>query len=430
MDTPTKKIVIAGAGFGGLKTALLLHANLKRLGLLEAYEVVLIDRNPYHTYTPLLYEAATTSKEFVDLVGLESVVTFPLSMILQEKKITFLERSISRIDLEKGVISFVNHGDLLFDYAVLALGSETNYFHIPGMAEHALTLKSFRDAVEIRDALWNKMEQHVRGLCVVIGGGGSTGVELAGEVRLWLEELEREFKTSGSSVTIIEGMSTVLAGFAPKIVAKVMNRLRKIGVTLMTQEFIQTVDAAVASLKSGKTVPFDVLIWTGGVKPSSLTDQLPLRRDKRGHIDPSEYLDCLPGTDTTHLHGKVYALGDATSFYVQGAERPIPMTAQTAIGQAKVVAHNLIEDIKVAEGKTAKGSHIPYAAKDYPYVIPVGGKYAVAKIGPVVLSGIFGWIVKCFVELYYLLGDVLPNGHAMRIWLKGLSIFLRNDRLG
>ncbi|MBU6141520.1 FAD-dependent oxidoreductase [Patescibacteria group bacterium] len=425
-----KKIIIAGAGFGGLKTALLLHAELLRLGLLEKYEIVLIDRNPYHTYTPLLYEAATTSKEFVDLAGLESVVTFPISMILKGKKITFLERSMSRIDLEKGVISFVNHGDLLFDYAVLALGSETNYFNIPGMAEHALTLKSFRDAVEIRDALWNKMEQHVRGLRVVIGGGGSTGVELAGEVRLWLEELEQEFKTNGSSVTIIEGMPTVLGGFAPKIVAKVMSRLQKIGVTLMTQEFIQTVSATAASLKSGKTVPFDVLIWTGGVKPSSLTDQLPLRRDKRGHIDPSDSMDCPAISDGISLHGRIYALGDATSFYPSGAERPIPMTAQTAIGQAKVVAHNLIEDIEAAEGRRAKGSYVSYTPKEYPYVIPVGGKYAVAKIGPLVLSGIAGWIVKCFVELYYLLGDVLPNGHAMRIWLKGLGIFLRNDRLG
>ncbi len=425
-----KKIAILGAGFGGLKTALLIHDALRRIGLLAAYEIALIDRNPYHTYTPLLYEAATTSKEFVDLVGLESVVTFSLTEILREKKIVFLEKAIAGLDLEKSSVRFADGGSLTFDHAVLALGSETNYFHIPGLQEHALTLKSFIDAAAIRDTLWNGMKRRTNGLRIVIGGGGSTGVELSGEVRLWLEELEKEFHRSDSSVTIVEGMPSLLAGFAPRIVEKATHRLRKIGVTIMTQELIQKVDDTTVSLKSGKIVPFDVLVWTGGVIPSSLTTSLPLRRGKRGYIDPSERLECLPANDGVRLHGKVYALGDATSFYAPGAERPIPMTAQTVIDQAKIVAHNLVEDIKIAEGRSARGAYHAYIPKAYPYVIPVGGKYAIAKLGPVVLSGIPGWIVKCFVELYYLLWDVLPAGPAMRIWLKGLSIFLRNDRLG
>src|ERR1051325_6746260 len=177
------RIVILGAGFGGLSTTLQLSRKMKTLPFAKDYEIVLIDRNSYHTFTPLLYEVATTSKATATYLELKNIVTYPLPDIFQNKNIRFVKDEVYHIDFTEKAVH-LKSGKLKFDFLVLALGSETNYFDIPGLKENSLNLKTFDNAVAIRDTLWFDAEALKKeSLNIVIGGGGSTGVELAGEIK-------------------------------------------------------------------------------------------------------------------------------------------------------------------------------------------------------------------------------------------------------
>ena len=439
-----KKIVILGAGFGGIKAAFEICKKLKQLALEGKYELILVDKNSYHTYTPTLYEVAATSKNLANQIDLKSIVTFPLAEIFKGRKITLLQKTVSALDLLDGDIHFSDGPSatlkagqkLKFDYLVLALGSEANYFNIPGLKENSLVLKNFLDALKIRDAIWRRAEAGEKNIKIVIGGGGSTGVELAGEIKSWLCQLEEEFAKCNASVRIIEGTPSILSGFDERIIKKVTKRLRKIGVELLLNELIEKVEPGLpgqgkAILKSGRVADYDILIWTGGVKAASLVGALPLKKEQKGRVEAVGEMECLPQSPDLKLYGKIYGLGDAVCFYNPLTGKPVPLLAEAAIQEAKVVAYNIIEDIKFAEGLTKKPRHKKYnPAKEFPYVIPVGGKYAVAKIGPLVISGFLGWVTKGLVEIYYLLFNVLPPWQALKVWLKGLWIFIQNDRLG
>lgn len=427
-----KKIVILGAGFGGIKAAFSICKGLKKSGLADKYEVTLIDRHPYHTYVPILYEIATTSKETANQLKLKNIVTFPLETIFRNRRIKLIQESVINIDLINGDIHFQSNERTKFDYLVLALGSETNYFDIPGLKENSYGLKTFKDAIAVRDAIWEKIDGGVPGqeIQIIVGGGGATGVETAGEIKAWVCELNDELKKCRVAVKIIEAMPTVLAGLDEKLAQKVIRRLKKIGVELIINEVIERVDREKIYLKSGKIENFDILVWTGGVKAASLMGVLPLKKEKRGRVETSGPMLCLPQTGDLKLYGKVYGLGDAICVYNSQTGRPIPQVAEAAIEQAEVVARNILEDIKVAEGLKPQARHFNYQPKEYPYIITVGGKYAAAKMGPFIITGFFGWILKGLVELYYLLFNVLPPLQALKIWLKGLRIFMQNDRLG
>ncbi len=427
MSPDKKKIVILGAGFGGLKAAAEISRGLQRLHLRKSYEVILIDRHPYHTYTPTLYEAATTSKETASYCDLKKIVTFPVTEIIKPYSVTFINDEVTELDLLEGDIH-CGAQKLKFDYLILALGSETNYFGVAGLRENSMAFKTFMDAVALRDKIidlhYSKPE-----LRIAIGGAGSTGVELAGELQEWFCELAEEAKNKcRASVTLIGSPAVVLPGFLPRISELAEKRLRKLGVEILTSEKIQSVTSNKALLESGREVPYDILIWTGGVKASHLTSALPLKSEA-GKIVVRGEMECLPQTDDLDLYGKIYGLGDAICVYDSATSKPVPLVARAAIEQAKIVARNILEDIKKEIGLITKPRHKNFTYKEYPYVIPVGGKYAIAKIGRRVISGKPAWIFKGLIELYYLL-SILPPLRALRVWLKGLKIFIQNDRLG
>ena len=178
-----------------------------------------------------------------------------------------------------------------------------------------------------------------------------------------------------------------------------------------------------------KKVSFDVFVWTGGIKAPEVLSALPLHIEARGQLTVSQSMQCLPQTPDLSLHAHVSALGDATCLYNPITKRPIPAVARAAISQADVVAHNVIEDIKAEYGLSKTPNHLIYEPHNYPYITPVGGKYAVAKIGPFTITGFWGWFLKGLVELNYLF-SIMPFWKAFELWLKGLKIFIENDRLG
>src|SRR6266481_669896 len=152
-----KKIVILGAGFGGLRAAAQIGKAIMAHKLEDKYEVVIVERNDHHTYTPLLYEVATTLADTVTAPRLHEVATFNIKSIFARLSVTPLRDNIMGIDLEKSVIQLELGGALIFDHLIITLGSETNDFGIPGLHEHSLPLKTFGDAIRIRDRIADLM---------------------------------------------------------------------------------------------------------------------------------------------------------------------------------------------------------------------------------------------------------------------------------
>ena len=419
-----KKIVILGAGFGGLTAAMELGRFAKNNKSANC-EIILVDKNDYHTYTPTLYEASTTSKEVADLVQLKSIVTFPVRDMLEKFPVRFIKDEVEALDIKGGDVHLKGGEHLKYDFLLIALGSKTNYFNIPGLKESALELKTFTDAMRVREAVLNVVLESDKNqnINIVVGGAGSTGVELSGELRSWLNDLD-SIHRNRTHVSIVEANPSVLFGFDMRVISKVTKRLKKIGVNLELNTKIKSVDQAKKTIatEDGREIPFDVFIWSGGVMGNPILNTMPLKVTK-GRAEVTERMSCLPQTPDLAVSGMIYAIGDIVCVMNSKSGKPVPMVARAAITQAKIASHNIICDLMK---KPHKKYEMPM---EYPYVIPVGGKFAVAKLGPIIISGFFGWVFKGLIELYYLT-SIMPFPRALKTWLKGLKIFIQNDRLG
>lgn len=416
-----KHIVILGAGFGGLRAAFVLGKGLRAHNLCGEYDITLVDRNSYHTYTPLLYEVATTSPETVSLSGLHEVAAYAVHGLVSDLPVRFLQDDVTAIDTAGSRIMFRSGEPIQYEYLVMAAGAEQNFFDIPGLKEHALPLKTFADALAVRDAIRSAVVRK-RAVSVVVGGAGPTGVELAGELKSWCGELSEELPSCAIDITLLQGPKTILEGFPAGIVARALARLKKLGVHVRTNARIVGARESRLALEDGSTVPFDVCVWTGGIKASELVRSLSIKTESRGRAEVQETMECVPHNPTLHISGKVYAIGDAVCVLDPQSGMPMPGVARAAIVQGGIAAMNILSSIR--GGATKK-----YHPRHYPYIIPIGGKYAIAKIGPVVVSGFLGWTLKGLVELNYLL-SIMPAWRAFKTWIKGLLIFVQNDRLG
>lgn len=420
-------MVILGAGFGGLRAAILIAKKLRALHLLPQYEVVLIDHYEYHTYTPLLYEVATTSKETADATKLHEVATYAIGPLIAHLPITFVQAEVESLDVREGRAYLKDKGEIHADYMVIALGSETNFFNIPGVEKHAFTLKTFLGALKIREAISKIAQGRAAEIRIVIGGGGSTGVELAGEIKNWCGQLVND--GGRCHVAIVEAAPTILNDFEPRVIALVKKRLALMGVETIEGRAITSANEEKIILKGGRLIPYDIFVWTGGVKAPAVLARVPLKKETQGRVVVVGQMECLPQTRDLRLYGKIYGLGDSICFSDPLTKKSVPLVARAAISEANVVAHNIIEDIRSETGARRERRHRTYRHMGYPYVIPIGGKYAVARVGPLIISGFFGWVLKGLVELHYLI-SLVPLSQALRIWFTGLKIFIKNDRLG
>ncbi len=423
-----KNIVVLGAGFGGLRTARLLAKYIRHYDLTDHYEVILINRNDQHTYTPLLYEVATTSKETADACKLSDVTIYPISLLIGSRPITFLEKEVIEINVPRQQLLFKDGEKLSFRYLVLAMGAETNYFNIPGLRQYSFPLKTFMDAIRIRNRIWMLTMEGQEAIRIIIGGAGPTGVELAGELRAWCRELEIEFKRCKLQIMLIEGEPTVLPGFDARIIAAAKERLEYLGVEILTNEKIASIEKDMMFLGNGRTLPHDICIWTGGVHASLLTRALPFVLDHHGRVLVNAKMECQfkPGLPP---EAYIYALGDVVCFHDPKTQQPVPSIARAALSEATIIAHNVMECIKESENPNYILNPISYIPRNYPYILPIGGKFALAKIGPFFLSSFWGWALKGLIELNYLLSIMSPF-RAFKTWIKGLMLFIKNDRLG
>lgn len=376
---PKKDVVIVGAGFGGLACA-------RKLRKSRAYRVTLIDRNPYQLFSPLLYQVATASLP-------EDDIAFPVRTAYRE--VQFIRGDVTSVDTTGKLITLSNGRTIAFDDLVLAVGSEGTTFGIPGVAEHALQMKSVLDARVIRTSLLRNYESVEDGLLpieslnVVIVGGGPTGVELAGAVRELQGEIKREFEhlAPKATVTLLEAGPRLLPSFQPSSSEHARKALSKMGVTVRVDAAVVEATPSSLRLKDGTVLNAGTLIWAAGVvaPPRWKT----LGDTERGNrIKVNSFLQ---------LNESTWVVGDVASF--PGSDgRPLPMVAPVALQQGRHVARQLL--------RRERGEPLEeFKYRDKGQMATIGRRKAVVEVRPWLrFSGTLAWLTWLALHLAYLSG--------------------------
>lgn len=406
-----KTIVVAGAGFGGITALLKLEKLLRRH---PEWRLILIDRHAYHLYTPMLYEIASVPREEAPASALKSAIVIPLEDIVAGKNIIFIQGEIAAIRTDQQTLALADGTRAEYAFLVLALGSATNYFDIPGLQEYACPLKTFEDAVRIRNRI-EALSQERRALTLIVGGAGSAGVELAAEFSNFLcslERLRKEKNTCVWRVVLIEADRGILPGHSRYMQMRAAERLRALGIEIKNKSRIKEVSEDRVFFDDGSSQSHDLLIWTGGVTGIPLYQTLGMPLTKKRTPAVNEFLEA---------EENVFAVGDGAGFLDTHTGTLLSWNVPLAEAQGRLTAHNIIRRI---QGK----SLIPFRPlRAYPSILAVGKKYAIADLVILRWHGFFGWIAKLLVELRYLC-FILPVGKALRRWARGVRVYSSNDR--
>ena len=378
---PKKRILILGSGFGGLYTALHLEKNLARC---PDIEITLVNRENFFLFTPMLHEVAASDLDFTHIVN-------PVRKLLH--RVQFFHGDIKSIDLkEKRVMvahSDDNHGhELSYDYLVLALGSMTNFYNLPGLAENALTMKSLSDAIRLRNHLIKNLEEadfeccgtrRGRLLTVVVAGGGFAGVETIAAINDFIREaigFYPRLKEAELRIVLIEATGAILPELGPNLGIYARRKLADRGVEFLMNTAVKSVLNREVALSDGTAIETNTLLWTAGVSPNPLLDMLNCGKE-RGRLITNEFLEVNgnPG---------VWALGDCAAVPDPATGKACPPTAQHALRQGKVAAHNIFAAIRGGRRKRFEFKTIGALAS-------IGRRTGVARIMGVNFSGFIAW---------------------------------------
>ncbi len=269
----TVKIIIIGGGFGGMEAAFTLRG---RFG--DTARITLIDRNPSHSFIPSLHEVSSGKIPARD-------IQIPFATVLSPAGINFQQDSVREIDpIRRHVVT--GDGVLAYDYLVLATGARNNFFNVPGAEEYSYCFRSPGNAERIYAALQRILSEHQRAIHLLLAGGGTEGVEMAGEILDLIHDngYRDGLAQERITVTIVERETRILPGFSRETSEFAGDYLRKRGVKIITGQSITTVRETWLMLGSNVKLPFTMLIWTGGIKPSHLIEDLPLPREEAGWL--------------------------------------------------------------------------------------------------------------------------------------------------
>ncbi len=350
-----KRVIILGGGFAGIRTALTLKNKIRSYDL----NVIIIDRNSSHTFTPSLYEVAAAEES-------ERNATIPYKSIFNNA-FEVVKGNVEKIDTERQKIFLDNNGEYSYDYLVFALGSESADFGIPGIKEYGIPLKTLEDATKIKNAL--KIAK-----TIIIGGGGFSGTELACELAIHKGHL---------GITLIQGSTMLLKELGEGISMLAKKRLERSGVNLLFGKHIKKVSKEAIELKGEETLPYDVFVWTGGVKSNNLLGKI--------EIDENLAVKNLKN---------VFAIGDAI----------FPGVAPKAIEMGKIAAENILRSIR-------NEPLLVFDYRDMGYVIPLGGHFATFAMGKFYISGIFAYVLQQLIFLRYLL-TIVPFAEAIKRFVR------------
>lgn len=385
------RILILGAGYGGMMTASKLS---KQLNINNA-EIILVNKHNYHYQTTWLHEpAAGTLHHDRTRMRIDSVI--------DTNKVKFIKDVVVEIKTaEKKVI--LESGELEYDYLVVGLGSEPETFGIPGVVEHAFAIRSVNSVRQIREhieymfASYNNSDiKHDEYLTFVIAGAGFTGIEFVGELTERIPELCKEYDIDRSKVRIVsvEAAPTALPGFDPELVEYAMNLLESRGVEFLISTPIKEVTKDSVLLASGEEIRTKTIVWTTGVRGSAILDKSGFET-MRGRIKVEPDLR-IPG------YQDVFIIGDCALIIDEESNRPYPPTAQIAIQQSGTIVKNL-------QTLLSGGNDLETFKADIKgTVASLGGKEAIGIVGSRKLYGSSASTMKKIIDnrYLYLLGGV------------------------
>ena len=412
MPAARQKVVVVGAGFGGLNAVHALAGS--------PVDIVLIDRNNHHLFQPLLYQVATAALASSDIAA-------PIRAIFaRQQNVEVLLGEVDGVDVAARTVSVRDVGAIPYDQLVLATGSTSTWFGHDDWAKHSTGLKSLQDAEALRFRLLDAFEQAEtrsdpaeiqRLLTFVVVGGGSSGVELAGSIRtLARDTLVRDFRhihPEQARVVLFEAGPTVLAGFPDPLIRYARAGLERLGVEVRTGVQVERVDAD-GVVAGGERVASSNVFWCAGVAATPAARWIGAAPGKHGALQVLG--DCsVPG------HPDIFAIGDVAGF--KGADgRPLPGVAPVAKQQGRYVA----SVIAARAGGTAAPP--PFRYRDQGSLAIIGRSSAVASLPHLKLTGFPAWLLWSSVHLFLLVG--LKNRIVVYIqWVAAWLFYTRGARL-
>jgi NADH dehydrogenase len=383
-ETDLKRVVIVGAGFAGLTLAQKLAK--------QNFQVVLIDKNNYHTFQPLMYQVAMS--------GLEpSSIIFPLRKAFQKNKKIHIRigKVLEIVKEENKIVTDIGH--CYYDILILAHGATTNFFGNQSLAANSLVLKSVGEAMHLRNEILKDYENAVITrnhndrqpfLDTIIVGGGPTGVELAGSLAEMKQDIlpkdYHELNASEVDIYLVERGDRLLGTMSEKSSAAAKKFLEDLGVKVLVSTALDSFENGVAKLSNGLEIESRKLIWAAGITGNTIKGLTPevYTRGNRLIVDTQNK---IVGSDN------IYAIGDISAIITPDTPNGHPQVAQVALQQARHLAKNLI-----------KGTTIPFKYRDLGSMATIGRNKAVVDIGKLHFSGFFAWFVWLFVHLAAILG--------------------------
>ena len=397
------KVVILGGGFGGLAAARALH---------KAADVTVVDRHNYQTFLPLLYQVSTA--------GLAADhVAYPIRGALRKTPVKFRMGSPISIDHKNKEVKLDSSELLKFDHLIVALGSVTADFGIPGVSQFTLGMKSVAEALNIRAEIMRRFEDLCRfeddtKLSITVIGGGPTGVEMAGAIAELIRgplKSDQAQAASHISISLIEAGPRLLPPFAPSLSARTKKDLEKLGVKVLLNAAVQEVEHRKIKLKDGSTIASEITIWAAGVKGNDAIAQLNLpTTGTRVAVEPTMQVKNYP---------YIWALGDIAASIDKNGNQ-LPMVAPVAIQQGKFIAKQIAR-----VSKSQKLESFKYLDKGS--MATIGRNKAVVQVKGIKISGAIAWLIWLWLHLFYLLGGRNKIG-TMADWTWNYLTFDRGNR--
>ena len=387
-----KRVVIVGGGLGGLRLAEDLYGS--------GMQVVLIDKNNFHQFPPLIYQIASAGID-------PSSISFPFRQIFRKRKDFYFRMAEARmVDTEKKILQ-TSIGKIDYDYLVLAAGATTNFFGNKNIEEWAIPMKTVPEAMGLRNALLSNFERALTCateeerqelLNVVIVGGGATGVEIAGalaEMRRYVIPYDYpDMDSSLMHIYLIEAGDRLLAGLSQESSQKAYDFLKSMGVDIQFGKMVTDYRDHKVIMKDGTEIPTRTFLWVSGIRANAMPgiDESHLGRGFRFKVD--EY-NRIPGVED------VFAIGDqclqtSDSAYPNGH----PQVAQVAIQQAK----NLAKNLKLINQGADSSALTAFHYKNLGSMATIGRNKAVVEIGKFRSQGFFAWVLWLVVHLRSILG--------------------------
>jgi NADH dehydrogenase len=397
------RVVILGAGFGGLTAARALTGKA---------EVTVVDRHNFQTFLPLLYQVSTAG------LAADHVV-HPVRGALRNTDVKFRMGTPITIDHKNKNIKLDSSEVLEFDHLIVALGSSTADFGVPGVAEHGLGMKNVHEAITIRAEVMRRFEDLCRfeddtRLSIAVVGGGPTGVEMAGALaELKRGPLHNDMAHAADHIDIylIEAGPRILPMFAQSLSDRATSDLIKLGVIVKTNAAVREVKSRQIVLKEGDPIPAEVTVWAAGVKGEPTAGALGLPIDgSRVSVEQTLQVENYP---------HIWAIGDISG--AKGKDgRFLPMVAPVALQQGKFVAKQILN---IVAGKSLSD----FKYRDKGSMATIGRNKAIVQVGSFKLAGVLAWFAWLFLHLFYLLGGRNKVG-TVADWTWNYLTFDRGNR--